>query len=647
MRIWRYSVPRSVIAFWHDVTMAALSFVVALGLRLGDEALPRLMDTLLWEMAMFTAVCAAVFWFTGLYRGVWRYASMNDLLSIVRSVTLALLLFLPLTFLVTRLDEFPRSWFLIDWFVLIFLLGAPRMVYRVFKDRGLDHLLERQSHVRIPVLLVGAGDAAELFIREMARDRGAAYEVLGVLDEKGTRVGRRIHDVSVLGSVEGLPGIIAQLGRNRRPPQRLIVTKDLDREVMVSLLDIAEANGMTIARLPRLTEFRSNVAEKLEIRPIAIEDLLSRSQACLDRNAMRELVQGRRILVTGAGGSIGSELVRQLADLKPSRVSLIDNSESLLYSIDLEVSEAHPDLTRRAILADVRDRRRIERVIVEEQPNLVFHAAAVKHVPMMEANPIEAICTNVIGTRNTADACRRAGVSVMILISTDKAINPTSVMGASKRLAESYCQALDLFELRQSKRSVTTSMRLITVRFGNVLGSTGSVVPLFQRQLAQGGPLTVTHPEMRRYFMTLREAVQLVLQASALGAEAPAHEVGKIYVLNMGNAIKIVDLAMQMIRLAGFRPGKDIEIVFTGPRAGEKLHEELFHGREEIDASRHPALLLASPRTASLELLRSQFDDLAKLAADGREDEALALLHRLVPEYSAGSYKEAEAVAAS
>jgi O-antigen biosynthesis protein WbqV len=341
---------------------------------------------------------------------------------------------------------------------------------------------------------------------------------------------------------------------------------------------------------------------------------------------MRHLIAGKRVLVTGAGGTIGGELVRQVCRLAPAHVALLDNGEYNLYQIDLEVGERHPDLPRSAILADIRDRARLDQVMAELHPELVFHAAALKHVPMVEANPIEGLLTNAIGTRNVADACRAAGVAAMVQISTDKVVNPTSVMGASKRIAESYCQALDVVEASQKGRT-----RFITVRFGNVLGSTGSVVPLFQRQLAQGGPLTVTHKDMMRYFMTVREAVELVLQATVLGSHGEA--AGKIFVLDMGEPVRIFDLAKQMIRLAGKRPDIDIAIKITDLRPGEKLFEEIFHGAEPLLPTACNGILLAAPRAGDAGSLGNAIDQLA--AACHRDDLATVqlLLHRLVPEY--------------
>jgi O-antigen biosynthesis protein WbqV len=349
------------------------------------------------------------------------------------------------------------------------------------------------------------------------------------------------------------------------------------------------------------------------------------------------------VLITGAGGSIGAELARQAAGFAPAQLTLLDHSEFALYQIDREMAARAPGLPREAVLADVRDAARLSRVMSAARPELVFHAAALKHVPMVEAAPTEAVLTNVIGTRNVAEAARAAGARAMVLISTDKAVNPTSVLGASKRLAEAYCQALDL---------AGGGTRFITVRFGNVLASTGSVVPLFQAQLAAGGPLTVTDPEVTRYFMTIAEAVELVLEASALGAGvagaagSDAQGRGKVFVLDMGRPVKIVDLARQIIRLSGRRAG-DVKIVFTGLRPGEKLHEELSHPGENLQPTAMPGVRVAGPRSADWPILESALAELEQIARAGRRDETIALLARLVPEYRAPAPQPAAIAAAS
>jgi FlaA1/EpsC-like NDP-sugar epimerase len=627
---------RPTVAFGHDMVMAALSFIVALYLRLGDLSVYPT-SFLLATTALFTVIAGIVFWRLDIHRGIWRYASLNDLIAIARAATFVLLLFLAAMFLTTRLDDLPRSLVFINWFVLMILLAAPRILYRRLKDGRLRLTFDNTAKSRVPVLLAGAGDVAEVFIEATQRRGSADYRVVGIIDDSPGRIGRFIGTVEVLGALEDLSAVVERLKAGGTAPQRLVVTKPtITGTRLASLVDTADQLGLNVARLPRLTELRSADATGIDVRPIAIEDLLGRPQTVLDRAAMKALIAGRRVLITGAGGTIGGELVRQIADLAPSRLALLDNSEFNLYSIDLELAERQPGIERVAILADVRDGERVASLIAAERPAIVFHAAALKHVPMVESHPAEGILTNVIGTRHIADACRTCGVATMVLISTDKAVNPSSVMGASKRLAESWCQALDTEE-----RTRGGGTRFVTVRFGNVLGSTGSVVPLFQRQLAQGGPLTVTHPEITRYFMTVREAVELVLQASALGNDGKDR--GEIYVLDMGEPVKIVDLARRMIRLAGLRPDRDVKIAFTGLRAGEKLNEELFHSSEPLQPTSMGGILLATPRVVDRAFLAKALDEIGVAARANDPTTVLRLLRRLVPEFSGN---EAEVTAA-
>ena len=625
---------RAFLAFLHDVFMAAAALVASLYLRIGGGILdyePRLTAT---YVVSFTLIAASVFLLTGLYRGIWRYASLPDLFNIARAVSFTVLAFLPVMFVLTRLEALPRSTLLIDWFVLIALLGGPRLAYRLFKDRGLDHMLERVKHQSVPVLLISAKEGADTFIREMRRDPRAVYRVVGVLADTPSRVGREIYRVPILGTIDALETVVEQLDRRSKRPQKLIITaQNLPGEQVRRLLDRADAMAIPLARLPKLTDFERNLDNpERALEPIALEDLLGRPQAVLDRDGMARLVRGRRVLVTGAGGTIGSELARQVAVLSPNRLTLLDNGEFALYGIEMELRERVPQLNPLPLLRDVRDRRQVEEVVAAEKPEIIFHAAALKHLPMVEANPIEGVLTNIVGSRNVAEAARAYGTSLVVMISTDKAVNPTSVMGATKRLVESFCQALDLHEARRG--SLSHGSRYVTVRFGNVLGSTGSVVPLFQRQLVAGGPLTVTHPEVTRFFMTVREAVELVLQAAALSpSTADADARGKIFVLDMGEPVKIVDLAHQMIRLAGLRPGRDIGIEFIGLRPGEKLHEELFHPAEPLVPTANPAIRLAAPRAADYAMLARSIDELEENARVRREERALQLLARLVPEY--------------
>jgi FlaA1/EpsC-like NDP-sugar epimerase len=627
---------RAALAFLHDTAMAALSFVAAMYLRLGDAVLsyqPRLMAI---YVASFTLIAAAVFLPAGLYRGIWRFASLPDLSNIARAVSLIVLAFLPAMFLVTRLEALPRSTLVIDWFVLVALLGMPRLAYRLFKDRGLDHVLERARHRSVPVLLISAKEGADTFIREMTRDPRAAYRVVGVLADTPSRVGREIHGVPILGTIDRLEAVVARLERRGKRPEKLLITaQNLPGDQVRTLLDRADALAIPLARLPRLTDFeRRLVSPARAVEPIALEDLLGRPQAVLDRDGMARLVRGRRVMVTGAGGTIGGELTRQIAAIGPARLMLVDNGELALYTIDIELRERFPEIARLPLLRDVRERAEIREILAAERPDIVFHAAGLKHLPMVEANPIEGALTNVVGSRNVAEAARACGVALVVMISTDKAVNPTSVMGATKRLAESFCQALDLHEARRRVPG-RPGTRFVTVRFGNVLGSTGSVVPLFARQLAAGGPLTVTDPEVARFFMTVREAVELVLAAAALAAEGDGGR-GRIFVLDMGEPVRILDLARQMIRLAGLRPDRDIALEFVGLRPGEKLREELFHAAEAVVPTANPAIRLAAPRTADYPMLARAIDELDEQARARREARVLHLLERLVPEYRRG-----------
>ncbi|MCZ6721278.1 MAG: nucleoside-diphosphate sugar epimerase/dehydratase [Proteobacteria bacterium] len=634
---------RTLMVTAHDIVMAAASFVLAQLLRRGWENFwVETESYLLLGMLLFTGVAAAVFLYMRTYRGVWRYASLTDLFQITKAVTLAILIFLPLMFVLTRLETFPRSALVINWFVLLALLGGSRFLYRVIRYRNLGGIWDRSIEPRIPVLLVGAGDAAEVFIREMVRNPEAVYRVAGLVDDDARHHGRDIHGVRVMGRAEDLAEVVAKVKRRNIRPQKIILTSDeYTGDRLSRLLEAADELGMTVSRIGKLTDFRSGEAQGIETRPIAIEDLLGRPQTVLDREAMRALVKDKRVLVTGAGGTIGAELARQIAAYGPARISLLDNAEFNLYRIEMEIAGHHPELARTAILGDVRDRARLDQTFARERPELVFHAAAFKHVPMVEANPNEGVLTNVIGTRNVADACLAAGVGAMVLISTDKAVNPTSVMGATKRIAECYCEALG-----QTRAPTSGDTRLVTVRFGNVLGSTGSVVPLFERQIKAGGPVTVTDPEVTRYFMTVREAVELVLQASALGV-AEAQASGAIFMLDMGRPVRIVDLARQMIRLAGLHPETDVKIEFTGLRPGEKLVEELFHESEAPLATPCQGILRSHSRPADLATLTAHLDRLLEAAGQRRTGETLALLATLVPEYRAGAAPEAERAAAT
>ncbi len=565
----------------------------------------------------------------GLQLQYWRFSSLADMVGVAcGSVVSAVLFAAGLLATGYRLPTvtFPA----IHALTLLVLLAAPRIAYRLAQAR---RVAARAGHAE-RVLLVGADQPAELFLRAVARDRGLPIRVDGLLAFGGHQPGRRIHGRPIIGRVDEAGPILQRLQAAGRLPNALVLTDPEFRgPALAALIEQANRSGVAVRRAPRPTAL-SDAAE-IELKAVSLEELLNRQQVPLDRDGMRRLVEGRRVLVTGAGGSIGSELCRQVASLSPGALVLVDSSEYALWSIGLELSEgAAGTIPQRAVIADVRDRARLRAIFEAQRPQLVFHAAALKHVPMVEANPLEGLLTNAVGTRNVADAARAAGAIAMVVISTDKAVNPSSLMGASKRLAEMYCQGL---HMRGSGTPGVT--RFVTVRFGNVLGSTGSVVPVFRRQLERGGPLTVTHPDMQRYFMTVTEAVGLVLQASVAGAERGTAEVlqlaaGGIFVLDMGVPVRIDDLARQMIRLAGLRPDEDVSITYTGLRPGEKLFEELFHGHEPPLPTGYPGLLMATPRTNDPAFVGRAMDELEAACHRGDDAAARAIVARLVPEYA-------------
>ncbi len=612
--------PRNLLVYGHDVVMAYAAFLGAFLLRLGPDFLDERPEVL-YVAAVFAGVAAITYLATGLYRHVWEYVSAKDAINILRTATIIVLFFMPAWFFATRLEGLPRSTPIISWLVLVMLLAGPRLIARMVRDQQVRGLFKSRI-ANTPILLIGAGPEAELFIRAVTRHPSAGYTVVGMITRREDRVGRVIQGIDVLGLESELVRIIADLeGRGRKPEKLVLVRSGFDGAAVQRLLTIAEKSGCQLMRVPPPGDMQAYSEDAIQPRPIAIEDLLGRPQTQLDRNAMAAMIRNRRILITGAGGSIGSELVRQISEFGPEHLVLFDHSEFNLYRIDMEVRRRHGMLSVTPILGDVRDEGRIRDVIARERPAVVFHAAALKHVPLVEQNPLEGVLTNAIGTRKVADACADAGVGAMVLISTDKAVNPANVMGASKRIAEIYCQAEDL------RRAGT---RFITVRFGNVLGSAGSVVPLFQKQLERGGPLTVTHPEIERYFMTIHEAVELVLEAAALGQARDDN--GAIYVLDMGAPVKIMDLAKQMIRLAGKRLGEDVDIEITGLRPGDKLSEELFQNLEPSVATDMDGILLARPRAVDYKTIVSKLSALDRACRIGDRAAVFALLAEIVPE---------------
>ncbi len=627
---------RNMTAFVHDIVMAGLSFLLAVYIRLGDEQLSQAEPYLLNGALIAAALSGLVFSWMRLYRGLWRYASLEDMANIIKAVTLAIGLFYLFMFQITRLEGFPRSVMYIQWGLMIGLLAAPRLLYRALKDGSLVHSFIREKSNKTPILLIGAGDNAEQFIREQLRSRHAPYQIVGVIDDNSLLHHRNLHGVRIYGGVETIPKVMEKLARKQVQPRRIIVTDHTyDGEKLQQLLKLTESLGVALGRLPRLSAFEQRFHTEQLITPIAVEDVLGRPQRIQNTSTMRESWEGKTILITGAGGTIGSELCRQVAQHNPSRLLLVEQSEYALYQVDAMLARQFPHLPREALLGDVRQKQWVDHLFNTHTPQIIFHAAAVKHVPIAQANPLVAIHTNAIGTRHVADAALRYDAERFTLISTDKAVNPCNVMGATKRLAEQYVKALGSSAANQQHT------HFVTVRFGNVLASTGSVIPLFQKQLAAGGPLTVTHTDMQRYFMTVREAVELVLLATHISNKAadeqsqPSHQAfAPLYVLDMGEPVRIVELARQLIRLHGLVPDKDVHIAFTGLRPGEKLYEELFYEAENKRHTSASSITQAISPAMALESLQMSLDDLKELCLSHQQDEALQLLASLVPEWT-------------
>jgi O-antigen biosynthesis protein WbqV len=616
-----------------DVALCGAAFtlvtIVPIIQTLGWAPLLR-MDGPLTDLILYLTISGLSLEWSRTNRMIWRYVSFRDLLRLIQAVSIAVIGLFIIEFGLLHPDmavlESMVIWSVaLIWTATLAFLVVPRLVARMWNEQrtiiGWAHPNRRDG--MIPILLTGEAERMDTFIRDCVRDPNSRYRVIGVFSEESRLRGSNLHGVEVLGRVETLANTLSRLERQGIRPKTLVLAKDTaGRKDVEHLLDLTSGLDIDVARLPRLGTFRGEEP----VRPIALSDLLGRAEVTVDSAAAAAMVRGKRILVTGAGGSIGSELTRQIAELKPARLIVADSSEFNLYTIDKELQERFPDIDRATALMDVRDNALVSHWFKVERPQIVFHAAALKHVPLLELHAVEAVKTNVLGTMNIAEASRANGVSTMVTISTDKAVNPHNVMGATKRLAEAYCQGVD------QANDDPGQTRFVTVRFGNVLGSAGSVVPLFQRQIEAGGPVTVTHPEITRYFMTIPEAVVLVLQAGAQSSGLD-HERGAIYVLDMGKPVKIIDLARQMIRLSGQKPDIDIKIEMVGLRPGEKLYEEVIHGDEAVSDTAHPSIFRVKPRVTDLRIVRQQVQELTGACNAGDVERVLRVLKISVPEF--------------
>lgn len=593
----------------HDLAMIFLAWWIAKSVRLSFEPDTELTTIALNEVLMVLAIQGGIFWSTGLYKGLWRFASLPDLWNIVRGAMLGALSIALALFLYDRLANVPRSVLVIYPALLTALLGIPRLAYRFWKDSRLD-FYERTTRHR--VLVLGAERAGEMLVRDLRAE--GHYLPVGFLDDNRMLRGARVHGIPVLGTIDELKDI----AREAACDMLLIAMPNATSAEMRRVVEMCEETNLPFRTVPRLQDVVAGRSAFNELKEVAIEDLLGREPVQLDWTAIRQALSGKRVLVSGGGGSVGAELCRQVARLGASALGILEQSEYNLYQIERQLKREFPDLELFPALGDVCDPATCRYVLDQVRPNVAFHAAAYKHVPLLQAQVREAFRNNVLGTRALALAADECGVETFVLISSDKAVNPANVMGATKRMAEIFCQNL-------AKRSRT---RFMTVRFGNVLDSAGSVVPLFREQIRQGGPVTVTHPEISRYFMTIPEACQLILQAATLG------QGGEIFALDMGEPIQIRYLAEQMIRLAGKLPGQDIQIVYTGLREGEKLFEELFHEHESYQQTRHQKIFLAQHRAVN-------FDELSQALLQGEaackrygSEELRDIIARFVPEFA-------------
>jgi FlaA1/EpsC-like NDP-sugar epimerase len=599
---------RAALAFVHDLLASAASWVLAFWLRFNLDIPEGFLPALAAAVTAAVSLHALIFWSLGLYRGSWRYASLPDLKRIAFACLIGALA-VPALLAFFRADiSVPRSTFILAPLLLAAMMSGSRIAYRAWKERAL------YGHIHLagePVLVIGTGDITVNLLRDI--ERSSQWRAVGILDDDPAWHGRALLGVRVLGGLDEVGRWAEQLDCETA----IVSLPAASAGVRRRAAELAGAAGLTVLTVPSYDDLLSGKVTVSQVRPIELEDLLGRDQVVLDSAGLHQLLRDKVVLVTGAGGSIGSELARQIARFEPACLVLFDANEYALYSIEQEFATAKKKTAIAPVIGDVRNTARVQAILSRFKPAVVFHAAAYKHVPLLEIdNSWEAVQNNVLGTLRLARAARDHGVEKFVLVSTDKAVNPTNVMGATKRLSEQVCQAL--------QRPGGT--RYVVVRFGNVLGSTGSVIPKFREQIARGGPLTVTHPEITRYFMSIPEAAQLVLQAGLMGNG------GEIFVLEMGEPVRIVDLARDMIRLSGFSE-EDIGIQFTGLRPGEKLYEELLSDRESTLPTPHPKLRIAKAGEAPGESWLAEIETWLLQPRSASDDEVKRELGRRVPEY--------------
>ena len=599
---------RTTLVFTHDVAAAGFAWLAAFLLRFNFQLSGPTTADIFNTLIIVVPIQAAIFWALGLYKGIWRYASLPDLKRILVAVGIASLA-VPLVLIMFRLQTVvPRSVLLLAPILLTGIMCGSRVAYRAWREHRLSSTTAAHGK---PVLVLGAGDAAVSLLKELPRSK--TWKAVGLLDDDPAKRGRVLHGVRVLGRIEDFPRLAEELNVEHA----IVAMPSAPRAVRRKAMEMCTAAGASVLTVPSFEDLMSGRVSITSVRNIQVEDLLGRDSIELDARGLHDFLSDQVILVTGAGGSIGSELCRQIAAFRPRLIVFYEMSEFALYKMQEEFSDSLPEIRIVTAVGDVKNAQRVNQVISQYLPSVIFHAAAYKHVPMMEqVNAWEAVRNNVFGTYVVATAAIKHGVKKFVLISTDKAVNPTNVMGATKRSAEMVCQILQR----------TSDTKFEMVRFGNVLGSAGSVIPKFHEQISRGGPVTVTHPDIIRYFMSIPEAAQLVLQAGCMGRG------GEIFMMDMGEPVKIADLARQMIRLSGYSED-EIGIIYTGLRPGEKLFEELLADDEHTRPSEHPKLRIA--KAGNLDFI--DLDQLVEWLVQSRvlsDDEVRRDLKRWVPEYT-------------
>jgi FlaA1/EpsC-like NDP-sugar epimerase len=611
-----------------DLAIVVAAWFFAFRLRF-DTDLPVYYEYYVsWQiLALVAAIKLGIFALFGFYNRWWRYVSTRDMWGAARGVVAAsFVTFLVFSFFDVHAAEVPRTVWVIDGLLTLALVAGSRMLARSIIERPQSRSIVARGK---EVIVVGAGDAAQLMLKEILRTPDLGYTPIGLVDDDPRKKNMRLHGIRVLGTSDELPHLL----RDRRPDELLIAIPSASGEQRARIVEMARAENVAVKTLPGLNELIAGDLDLAkQVRPVEVEDLLGREPVEVDVDAIASYVKDKVVLVTGAGGSIGSELCRQLARAEPKRIVMFDQAESSLFDIERELVDERRFSACVPVLADVRDRRRLGEIFERYRPDVVFHAAAYKHVPLMEANPLVSVANNVLGTRNVADAAIANGVERFVLISTDKALNPYSVYGQTKTLCEWIVGS------HGERDDVPT--KFVAVRFGNVLNSAGSVIPLFRRQIERGGPVTVTDAEMTRFFMTIPEAVALVIQAGAIGGR------GRILVLDMGEPIRIVDLARNMIRLSGKEPERDVAITFIGARPGEKIHEELFAEGETWKPTTHPKIVALDVSAVERAWLDGKLDELGRLVEAGDTLELVGRLAAIVREPNGGPREADEAGAA-